>query len=388
MNYWPAESCNLPETAAGLDNLMSNFAESGHRTAREMYGTGGLVAHHNTDGWGDTEPIDGIASGIWPFGAAWLSLSLWDHYDFSRDEVYLRTKAYPVMRQAAEFLVANLFEDGAGHLLSGPSISPENRYLTADHYRASLDLSPTMDIEITNALFSRVIQAGKILHTDEELRNKLAAALPRLLPLKIGRYGQLQEWRNDYDEAEIGHRHLSHLFAVYPSNEISTEHPELFQAARASLERRLAHGGGGTGWSRAWVVCLWARYKEGDQAADSLRVLLDKSTWPNLFDLHPPEIFQIDGNLGATAGIAELLLQSHGPTIELLPALPKSWRNGSAIGLRARGGLTVNLIWKDGRPKSATFRATHTGSFSIDVKGLKTLTLNLNAGESRTLQLD
>ena len=187
MNYWPAESCNVGETVDGLYNLIQSMLPSGHRTAKEMYGTAGFASHHNTDGWGDTEPIDLVGSGMWPYGAAWLSLSLWDHYDYSRDENYLRERAYPVLRDAAVFLLANLFDDGQGHLLSGPSISPENTYYTADHQRASLDLSPTMDIEITNALFRRVIGASEILKTDSELREKLTAALKKLLPLQVGR---------------------------------------------------------------------------------------------------------------------------------------------------------------------------------------------------------
>jgi len=365
MNYWPAEVCNLGETVESVYNLLTLMQPNGHRTAREMYGTDGFVAHHNTEVWGDTQAIDGVPSGIWPFGAAWLSLTLWEHYDFSRDLNYLRDKAYPILRDAAIYILNNLFDDGQGHLVSGPSLSPENRYYTPDHQKASLDVSPTMDVELTTALFRRTIQAAELLNTDPDLRKRLSSALAKLLPLQIGRYGQLQEWRKDYEEVEPGHRHLSHLFAVYPSNEINPSTPALYQAARVSLERRLAHGGGGTGWSRAWVTCLWARFREGDKARDSLGVLYAKSTWPNLFDLHPPGIFQIDGNLGATAAIAEMLLQSHSGMVELLPALPSAWKHGSVRGLRARGGLTVDMTWKDGHLASAHCHATQDGVFRI-----------------------
>jgi alpha-L-fucosidase 2 len=406
MNYWPAETCNLGETVEGLYNLLMTMLPNGQRTAREMYGTEGFVAHHNTEVWGDTQPIDGIGSGIWPFGAAWLSLSLWDHYDFSRDDSYLRLKAYPILREAAVYLLQNLFDDGHGHLVSGPSISPENRYYTANHKPASLDVSPTMDIEITTALFDRVIWAGQILQVDADLRARLAAAERKLLPLQIGRYGQLQEWRKDYQEVEPGHRHLSPLFAVYPSDEINPARPDLYQAARVLLERRLAAGSGQTGWSRAWVTCLWARYHEGEKAGESLRILIQNSTWPNLFDLHPPNIFQIDGNLGGAAAVAEMLLQSTGmrddqpgelTAVEFLPALPDAWRDGSVTGLRARGGLTVDIVWRNGHVIAATLHASRPGEVFIRpnargeyIAGLigprhEIPSVTLAAGQTRTL---
>jgi alpha-L-fucosidase 2 len=371
----------------GLYNLLAGMQANGRRDAKEIYGTAGFVAHHNTDVWGDVEPIDGVPSGIWPFGAAWLTLSLWEHYSYSGDLAYLREKAYPLMSDAALFLLENLFPDGHGHLVSGPSLSPENRYFLPDHQRASLDVSPTMDVEITTALFRRVIEASKLLHTDAALRQRLSEALPKLMPLQIGRFGQLQEWRSDYEETEPGHRHLSHLFAVYPSDEINPGTPELYQAARVSLERRLANGGGGTGWSRAWVVCLWATFHEGDKADDSLRVLFSKSTWPNLFDLHPPEIFQIDGNLGATAGMAQMLLQSTDGKVELLPALPASWPEGSITGLLARGGLSVDLHWKNGKIRAATLHAVHAIKFNLLANG-KTQTLVMRAGQTRRLNFN
>lgn len=391
MNYWPAEICNLGETVRAVDNLFDVLRPGGERTAREMYGTSGLVAHHNTDGWGDTEPIDGVPYGIWPFGAAWLSLTLWEHYDYSRDETYLRQQAYPVLRDAAIYILDNLFDDGIGHLVSGPSLSPENSYYTAEHKKASLDVSPTMDVEITTALFRRVIEGSKLLNADSELRERLSTALAKLLPLQVGRYGQLQEWRQDYEEVEPGHRHLSHLFGVFPDDQISSSTPELYKAARVSLERRLANGGGGTGWSRAWVVCPWAAFHEAEKADESLRILFTRSTWTNLFDLHPPGVFQIDGNLGATAGIAHMLLQSHGNTLELLPALPSGWRTGSVIGLRARGDLTVDLTWRDGLLKSATLHAGRGGQFEVKTgTGLlkkTSSTVMLKAGESKLVPI-
>jgi alpha-L-fucosidase 2 len=389
MNYWLAEVCNLGETVDALYNLLARMQPNGQHTARGMYGTGGFVAHHNTEIWDDTQPIDGVPSGIWPMGAAWLTLSLCEHYEYSGDVRSLRERAYPLMRDAALFLLSNLFDDGKGHLVSGPSLSPENRYYTADRQKASLDLSPTMDIEITTALFRRVIAGAAKLNVDAKLRADLAAALKKLMPLQVGGYGQLQEWRNDYEEVEPGHRHLSHLFAVYPSNEINRSTPELYKAARASLERRLANGGGGTGWSRAWVVCLLATFGEGDKADESLRVLFSKSTWPNLFDLHPPEIFQIDGNLGAAAGMARMLLDSREGELNLLPALPSAWKDGRVSGLRARGGLTVDIEWKDGVETSVTVHATHSGEVRI-MRHLESTwrIVKLAAGSSKTLQFN
>jgi alpha-L-fucosidase 2 len=387
MNYWPAEVCNLGETVDALYHLLMRMQDNGQETAHKMYGANGFVAHHNTDIWADTQPIDGVASGIWPMGAAWLTLSLWEHYEYSGDLLYLRERAYPLMRSAAEFLLNTLFDDGKGHLVSGPSLSPENRYFTPDHQKASLDLSPTMDVEITTALFRRVIDAATKLQVDAPLVEELRKALAKLMPLQIGRYGQLQEWRNDYEESEPGHRHLSHLFAVYPSNEINAGTPELYNAARISLERRLANGGGGTGWSRAWVVCLWATFGEGDKADDSLRVLFSKSTWPNLFDLHPPEIFQIDGNLGATAGIARMLIDRSNGTLRLLPALPSAWKDGRVTGLRATGGVTVDMEWKNGVIVKATLHSARPAEIHLTAQaGTAVRTVKLRAGVPSALR--
>ena len=360
MNYWPAEVTNLPDLHEPLFDLVEAARVKGREVAKSYYGARGFVIHHNTDLWGDAVPIDGVPSGIWPTGGVWLSLHFWDHYDFTRDRKFLAERAYPVMKEAAEFLLDYLVDDGHGHLVTGPSLSPENRY-KIDGKTYSLCMGPVMDIELAHALFSRVIQAGEILGVDAELRAKLAQARDRLPPLKIGKYGQLQEWQEDYDEQDPGHRHVSHLFALYPGNQITLRGtPELAEAARKSLERRLAHGGGGTGWSRAWTIGLWARLEEAEKAYEGLMVLLRKSTLPNLFDTHPP--FQIDGNFGATAGIAEMLVGSHAGEIALLPALPTALADGTVEGLRARGGVELALDWKGGKATMAVLKTSMDGS--------------------------
>jgi len=366
MNYWPAEAANLAECHAPLFDWMKILVAPGTRTAKVHYGAnGGWVVHHVSNPYGHTTPSDGLF-GVWPMGAAWLCRHLWEHYRFSGNQNFLAETAYPLLKGAARFLLGFLVEEPqTGRLVTCPSHSPENRFVAPDGSHAWFTYGATMDMEITHDLFTRTVQAAEILGADKNFAAELTGALARLLPLQISaKDGRLQEWPQPYDEPEPGHRHVSHLFALHPGDQITPRGtPELCAAARRSLEYRLSHGGGHTGWSRAWMVNFFARFEDGETAHHHLTRLLADSTTPNLFDTHPYSrgpVFQIDGNLGGCAGIAEMLVQSHVPNeISLLPALPASaWPSGEARGLRARGGWTIeSLRWTNGRLDEAILRA-------------------------------
>ena len=380
MNYWPAEPANLAECVQPLVAMVKDLAVTGARTARVNYGARGWVAHHNTDLWRATAPIDGAMWGMWPTGGAWLCKHLWDHYDYGRDRAYL-ADVYPLMKGAAEFFLDVLVKDPSGtYLVTSPSNSPENIH----PHGASICAGPSMDNQILRDLFANCIEAARTLGIDAAFRKACAEARAQLPPDRIGKAGQLQEWMDDWDmEApERDHRHVSHLYALFPSEQISVRRtPELAAAARKSLELR---GDLSTGWAIAWRINLWARLREAEHTHGVIKLLLDPSrTYPNMFDAHPP--FQIDGNFGGANGILEMLLQCIDGEIELLPALPRAWSSGSVRGVRARGGFELDIDWRDGRLVSVRMRGAPGGEARLRY-GDTVRTVHVRKG--RELRLD
>ncbi len=396
MNYWPAETCNLRECAEPLFDLIQGVSDRGRQTAEETYGLPGWVSHHNIDLWRTANPVgEGVGQPTWAnwnMSGPWLCQHLFEHYLFTRDVEFLRTRAYPLLKGAAEFCLAWLIDNGKGHLTTCPSESTENNFMAPDGKPAMTSAGCTMDMTLLRELFANCIAASKQLGIDADFASKLTAASQRLIPYQIGKFGRLQEWSIDFEESTPGQRHMSHLYGLYPGNQITPRGtPRLAQAARVSLERRLANGGAYTGWSRAWAIGFWARLGDGDQAWESLSMLMQHSTNINLLDTHPAAdgpIFQIDGNFGTTAAIAEMLVQSHAGSIDLLPALPSVWADGEVRGLCARGGVTIDLLrWSGGRIDACAVRPGFTDMYSFrPPKGQRIVGLSTESGATPLAQ--
>jgi len=378
MNYWSAEVTNLSETMRPLSSFMTNLSEKGKITASQFLDTDGWMAHHCSNPFGRTTASGStMASQVnngycFPLAGAWMSMTLWRHYEFTNDEAYLRDTAYPVLSGAAKFILDFLSENEKGELVTAPSYSPENRYVDPNTGKILKNtVAASIDMQIIRDIFKACLDSEKILKQETELTASIMDGIKKLPEIKIGKDGTIQEWYDDYEEVEIGHRHISHLYALYPSNQISTNTPELYEAAKKTLIKRLSKGGGQTGWSRAWMINFYARLLDGNESYNHVSQLLEKQVSDNLFDLIGGKgtVFQIDGNLGATAGIAEMLIQSHSGEISLLPALPSEWQDGEVKGLCTRGGFVVDMKWKSGALSDLTIYSRNGGTCKVTYNG-------------------
>lgn len=390
MNYWPAGSGNLSKATAPFIHFMKMISIFGSETAKELFGARGWVINHTTDAFGRTGVHDSVDCGFFPMAGPWLCLNLWEHYEYTNSKEYLE-EIYPILKGSCEFVQDYLTENEKGQLITSPSNSPENEFYFIDANGEKLESmfteGATIDYQIIYALFTRTAHACKVLGIDEDFSNTLSDVLNKLPPMEISeRYGTIREWIKDYEETEPGHRHISHLFGLFPGDQINPSDPEIYEAAKRTIARRIENGGGSTGWSRAWTICFYTRLKDGNNAYNHLRYLLKKCTANNLFDIHPP--FQIDGNFGGVAGITEMLLQSHEGSLEeriseLLPALPDEWATGSINGIKARGNLTFDIEWCDGVLKNASVTASDNTTLKIK---LNDKTKNLKADKAFTIE--